>query len=33
MTDLQVIPDIPALDTESEAAARARQGRLTKPPG
>jgi nicotinate-nucleotide--dimethylbenzimidazole phosphoribosyltransferase len=33
VTDLQVIPDIPALDTDSEAAARARQGRLTKPPG
>ncbi|MCW2734189.1 MAG: nicotinate-nucleotide--dimethylbenzimidazole phosphoribosyltransferase [Mycobacterium sp.] len=33
MTDLQAIPDIPALDTDSEAAARARQGRLTKPPG
>jgi nicotinate-nucleotide--dimethylbenzimidazole phosphoribosyltransferase len=33
VTDLQAIPDIPALDTDSEAAARARQGRLTKPPG
>ncbi|MCW2552110.1 MAG: nicotinate-nucleotide--dimethylbenzimidazole phosphoribosyltransferase [Mycobacterium sp.] len=33
MTDLQAIPEIPALDTDSEAAARARQGRLTKPPG
>jgi nicotinate-nucleotide--dimethylbenzimidazole phosphoribosyltransferase len=30
---LQAIPEIPALDTDSEAAARARQGRLTKPPG
>jgi nicotinate-nucleotide--dimethylbenzimidazole phosphoribosyltransferase len=33
VTDLQAIPEIPALDTDSEAAARARQGRLTKPPG
>ena len=33
MTDIQPIPDIPALDGEAEIAARARQGRLTKPPG
>ncbi|MDX1893328.1 nicotinate-nucleotide--dimethylbenzimidazole phosphoribosyltransferase [Mycolicibacterium sp. 050158] len=33
MTDEQPIPDVPPLDAGAEAAARARQGRLTKPPG
>ena len=33
MTDLPSTPAVPALDAEAENAARARQGRLTKPPG
>jgi nicotinate-nucleotide--dimethylbenzimidazole phosphoribosyltransferase len=33
VTDTQPIPEISALDSEAEAEARARQGRLTKPPG
>ena len=33
MTDPQALPDVPALDAEAEAAARARQSVLTKPPG
>lgn len=33
MTDVQPIPTIPALDRDAEAAARARQATLTKPPG
>ena len=33
MTNPQPIPAIPPLDADAEAAARARQGRLTKPPG
>jgi nicotinate-nucleotide--dimethylbenzimidazole phosphoribosyltransferase len=33
VTDEQPIPDVPPLDAGAEAAARARQGRLTKPPG
>ncbi|MDT5152868.1 MAG: nicotinate-nucleotide--dimethylbenzimidazole phosphoribosyltransferase [Mycobacterium sp.] len=33
MTDIRPIPAIPALDGDAEAAARARQATLTKPPG
>jgi nicotinate-nucleotide--dimethylbenzimidazole phosphoribosyltransferase len=33
VTDVQPIPDVPALDAEAEAAARSRQDRLTKPLG
>ncbi|WP_293243209.1 nicotinate-nucleotide--dimethylbenzimidazole phosphoribosyltransferase [Mycolicibacterium sp.] len=33
MTDIQPIPEVRAPDAEAEAAARTRQGRLTKPPG
>lgn len=33
MTHAQPIPAIPPLDADAEAAAMARQGRLTKPPG
>lgn len=33
MTDVEPLPSIPALDARAEAAARARQDVLTKPPG
>jgi nicotinate-nucleotide--dimethylbenzimidazole phosphoribosyltransferase len=33
VTDVLPLPDVPALDSDAEAAARERQGRLTKPQG